>query len=47
MEPVTKEVLLEGILKMFAQGALNTEITLGQIKMIAKDERFNWKELSK
>lgn len=45
MEPVTKEDLIAGVLKMFGAGVLNIDLTLHQIKQFATDERVDWKQL--
>jgi hypothetical protein len=43
LEPVTKDSLIEGILKMYYGDAFGIQVAISQIKKFAEDKRINWK----
>jgi hypothetical protein len=43
-EPVTKEELIEGYLKLYTFAGVSAETTIGEIKKVALDNRINWKQ---
>lgn len=43
MEPITKNELIEGILRLFLDREISIDITISQIQTLTEDKRINWK----